>query len=594
MLLGSKTIIPLLLVARHPSPRLEVAPDSQLNSGAGIGGAASASDQLERFFFDSAEVYVRSGAGGEGAVGFVGQRPAGGSGGAGGSVYIECTADYNTLAHLQGRASFHADRGNDASDRQAGRKGGDAVVRVPPNCRVVARGKDGEEPVALGTLLHPGERLLVAEGGHGGEGNGEVWRRTRQGNGKSKGAPGGTERKWLDLSMTLVADVGLVGVPNAGKSTLLRTVTRARPKVADYPFTTLIPNLGVCQLDQFGVGGKAMVWLDIPGLIEGAADGKGLGLAFLRHVERCRLLLHLVDGESDDPAAELLAIDNELASYSQTLSRTPQVVVLTKTDLPHVAARAPESLAALKKAAKHGRVISASSHESKNIKKLLQRTRKLLDQMDAKKTNGGGDGDGDGEAERPHAVRTSPPRMRAPSPRMRASTPMMMSEQVNFAEYLRTPNVKIEYCTRCNWMLRSAWMAQELLQTFNGTIAEVSLVPNHLGDGTFEVTLTTEKTGRLGGKTGIEEVLWDRKTEGRFPEAKELKQRVRDVIDPGKDLGHSEASIDPTTGEEEYAPPKTGRRAFSRLLDIITGDRRRRGDTTIRRGEGRGQNKKNE
>ena len=119
-------------------------------------------------------------------------------------------------------------------------------------------------------------------------------------------------------------------------------------------------------------------------------------------------------------------------------------------------------------------------------------------------------------------------------------------------------------------------------------------MPNHLGDGTFEVTLTTEKTGRLGGKTGIEEVLWDRKTEGRFPEAKELKQRVRDVIDPGKDLGHSEASIDPTTGEEEYAPPKTGRRAFSRLLDIITGDRRRRGDTTIRRGEGRGQNKKNE
>jgi GTP-binding protein len=340
------------------------------------GEESTAAMELERFFFDRAEVFVRSGAGGQGAIGFVGKRPAGGSGGDGGSVYLECSADHNTLAHLQGRTSAHASRGSDANDRQAGRRGADTIVRVPPNCLVVAR----DTNLTLGKLTHPGERLLVVAGGVGGEGNGVIWQRTRTG-GKKRGAPGGTEKLWLSLSMTLVADIGLLGVPNAGKSTLMRAVTRARPKVADYPFTTLIPNLGVCELDRFGLRGT-MVMLDIPGLIEGAAAGRGLGLAFLRHVERCRLLLHLVDGESDDPAAELTMLDKELALYSPKLAATPQVVILTKTDLPHVAASASEKLAALKAASRHSRVLSVSSHEGRNLQTLLKRTRGLLDQLD--------------------------------------------------------------------------------------------------------------------------------------------------------------------------------------------------------------------
>ena len=169
---------------------------------------------------------------------------------------------------------------------------------------------------------------------------------------------------------------------SAGKSTLLRAVTRARPKVGDYPFTTLIPNMGVCELDRIGQAGRSMVWLDIPGLIEGAAEGKGLGHAFLRHVERCRLLIHLIDGEADNPATELSSINAELERYSPALARTPQVIVLTKADLPNVAARLPEALAALKAAARHERVLAISSHDGSNLDPLLRRTRTLLDQLD--------------------------------------------------------------------------------------------------------------------------------------------------------------------------------------------------------------------
>lgn len=266
--------------------------------------SGDAASELERFFFDRVEVFVRSGAGGDGAIGFNGQRAAGGDGGAGGSVFVECTSDYNTLSHLPNQGSFHAERGADADSLKTGTSGRDTIVRVPPNCLIIER----DTNITLGKLVADGERLLVAEGGEGGEGNGAVFRRTRR-DVRARTPPGGTQRHWLVLSMTLVADVGLVGVPNAGKSTLLRAVTRARPKVADYPFTTLIPNLGVCEMAAFGLRSRPMVWLDIPGLIEGAAAGKGLGLAFLRHTERCRLLLHLIDGESDDPVGELPSLE---------------------------------------------------------------------------------------------------------------------------------------------------------------------------------------------------------------------------------------------------------------------------------------------
>ena len=262
---------------------------------------AGDSDLLDRFFFDQADVAARSGPGGLGALAFVGQRPAGGSGGMGGSVYLECSAAVNTLGHLRGKCHLRAERGDDGAGRETGSSAKHEVLLVPLNCVVT----DMATNKTMGTLRVPGERMLIAEGGEGGLGNGEVWARTRN-DGQKRAPPGGAERRKLQLSMTLVADVGLVGYPNAGKSTLLRAVTRAQPKVADYPFTTIIPNLGVCELDRFGLQGMAgMVWLDIPGLIEGANTGRGLGHAFLRHVERCRLVLHLIDGESDTCVSRL-------------------------------------------------------------------------------------------------------------------------------------------------------------------------------------------------------------------------------------------------------------------------------------------------
>lgn len=321
-------------------------------------------------FFDRAELFVRSGAGGVGAVSMNGQRPVGGNGGAGGDVVLLCDGSLNTLGHLRGRASVRGDRGDDARGKESGRSAREAIVRVPPNCRV----SELESGDAVGELREPGERLLIAAGGQGGEGNGDGYRRTRDS--RRNYPPGGSTRARLLLSMTLVADVGLIGHPNAGKSTLLRAATRARPKVADYPFTTLVPNLGVCE-----GGGGAMLWLDIPGLLEGAHEGRGLGRAFLRHVERCRLLLHLVDGESAEPAAEYLAINRELQLYSPRLAATPQVVLVSKAELPHVAERINETVAAIRAVAPHGRILPFSAHSGLNVQQLMQRTHALLRQV---------------------------------------------------------------------------------------------------------------------------------------------------------------------------------------------------------------------
>jgi len=336
-------------------------------------------EELDRFFFDRAEVFTRGGAGGEGAVATQGsgRLPAGAMGGDGGSVYIECCAETNTLGHLHGRAHVRADRGADASGRRDGFRGADATVRVPPHTLII----DRETNATLGQLLI-GERLMIAAGGTGGEGNGARYQRFGVDN-KKVGPPGAAVKLGLVLEMTLVADVGLIGYPNAGKSTLLTHVTRATPKIADYPFTTLVPNLGVCEANSFGLP-RGMVWLDIPGLVDGAHAGRGIGRAFLRHTERCRLLLHLIDGESDSPAADFIAINRELVLYSQTLAETPQVVVLTKADLPHVAARAEVTLAALREAVPHQRILCISAESGTNLTPLVQRTRSLLDAMDAR------------------------------------------------------------------------------------------------------------------------------------------------------------------------------------------------------------------
>ena len=334
----------------------------------------------EYTFWDRTELFVRSGAGGDGAVAFVGRRPAGGSGGAGGSVVLEATDDVNTLAHLQHTQSIHADRGDDASGRASGRDAADAVIRVPPNVEVWARPAGGDAPERVGELGAAGERLLVAEGGAGGLGNGEVWKRSRL-DPKRREPPGGTARQQLLLSMTLVADVGLLGYPNAGKSTLLRAVTAAQPKVADYPFTTVIPNLGVCAPRAFGGDGQPMKWLDIPGLLEGASAGRGLGRAFLRHTASCRLLLHLIDGASDDPAADFTKINEELRLFDAELARKPQVVLLTKADLPEVEPEVEARLESLRAVVPHGRLLVISAESGLGLPALVRRTRGLLDQL---------------------------------------------------------------------------------------------------------------------------------------------------------------------------------------------------------------------
>ena len=334
----------------------------------------------EYTFWDRTELFVRSGAGGDGAVAFVGRRPAGGSGGAGGSVVLEATDDVNTLAHLQHTQSIHADRGDDASGRASGRDAADAVIRVPPNVEVWARPAGGDAPERVGELGAAGERLRVAEGGAGGLGNGEVWKRSRL-DPKRREPPGGTARQQLLLSMTLVADVGLLGYPNAGKSTLLRAVTAAQPKVADYPFTTVIPNLGVCAPRAFGGDGPPMKWLDIPGLLEGASAGRGLGRAFLRHTASCRLLLHLIDGASDDPAADFTKINEELRLFDAELARKPQVVLLTKADLPEVEPEVEARLESLRAVVPHGRLLVISAESGLGLPALVRRTRGLLDQL---------------------------------------------------------------------------------------------------------------------------------------------------------------------------------------------------------------------
>jgi len=330
---------------------------------------ADEAGELERFFFDRVELYAKSGPGGDGALSSVMGRPAGGCGGNGGCVVIECSDAYNTLTHLQG-GRFRAERGAEAKARASGTNGEDIVLRVPQNCAITLR--DTNETLA--TLVKPGDRYLVFYGGQGGKGNGV------SGSPGKVLPPGGAKGGWLTLQMTLIADVGLVGLPNAGKSTLLRAVSKARPKVANYPFTTLVPNLGVCEGGLFGLDERsyAMVWLDIPGLIEGAADGKGLGLAFLRHTERCRILLHLIDGESEFPEQDFLTINQELAAYSPGLAATPQAVVLTKSDLPHVAADLSKKLEALKAVVGHARMMAISSADGSNLKDLLIRTKSLL------------------------------------------------------------------------------------------------------------------------------------------------------------------------------------------------------------------------
>ncbi|MGH8086053.1 MAG: Obg family GTPase CgtA [Lysobacter sp.] len=286
---------------------------------------------------DEAEIQVIAGNGGNGCVGFRREKfiplggPDGGDGGDGGSVWIVADENLNTLVDFRHQRMFRAQRGQNGMGRQMyGKAGEDLVITVPVGTVVVNVGTDE----AIGDLTGHGDRLLVAQGGKGGLGNMHFKSSTNRTPRKAlPGLPG--EERELKLELKLLADVGLLGFPNAGKSTLIRAVSAATPKVADYPFTTLYPNLGVVRVEQY----RSFVIADIPGLIEGAADGAGLGAQFLRHLQRTSLLLHLVDiapmegGVEVSPAEQVRAIERELEKHDPELLNKPRWLVFNKADL---------------------------------------------------------------------------------------------------------------------------------------------------------------------------------------------------------------------------------------------------------------------
>ncbi|MBB1089323.1 GTPase ObgE [Lysobacter sp. SG-8] len=287
---------------------------------------------------DEAEIQVIAGKGGNGCVGFRREKfiplggPDGGDGGDGGSVWLQADENLNTLVDFRHQKMFRAQRGQDGMGRQMYGKGGDDAVITVPVGTVVTNVETDE---VIGDMTRHGDRLLVAKGGKGGLGNMHFKSSVNRAPRKAlPGLPG--EERVLKLELKLLADVGLLGFPNAGKSTLIRAVSAATPKVADYPFTTLYPNLGVVSVEAH----RSFVIADIPGLIEGAADGAGLGAQFLRHLQRTRLLLHLVDMapmeggvEGISPAEQVRAIEHELGKHDPELLDKPRWLVLNKADL---------------------------------------------------------------------------------------------------------------------------------------------------------------------------------------------------------------------------------------------------------------------
>jgi GTP-binding protein len=281
-------------------------------------------------FIDQVRIRVRSGDGGNGIVAWRREKyeplggPAGGNGGRGGHVYMEAGPDMATLIDFRYRSQFQAQNGERGGPKgMHGAHGQDLVIKVPPGTVV----RDIASDRVIADLVEPGQRALLAEGGRGGRGNAQLATPTRRAPAYCEPGEPGIERE-LELELKLIADVGIVGMPNAGKSTLLAAMTRAHPKIADYPFTTLEPNLGVVKTAD----GDGYVLADIPGLIRGASQGAGLGDQFLRHIERTRLLIHLADISADFVDA-ISAVNEELHLYDERLDRLPQIIVLNKSDL---------------------------------------------------------------------------------------------------------------------------------------------------------------------------------------------------------------------------------------------------------------------
>ncbi len=325
---------------------------------------------------DEVKIYVKSGDGGNGAIAFRREKfvprggPSGGDGGHGGDVILRVNRKLSTFALFARKVHFKAEDGQRGGSKDmTGASGEPLVVEVPPGTVV----RDAETNEALADLLRPGDSLLVAKGGRGGRGNARFVSASNQAPRVAEKGEPGIER-WLILELKLIADVGIVGVPNAGKSTLLSVISNARPKIAAYPFTTLEPNLGVVLYDD-----RDLVFADIPGLIEGAHMGVGLGHSFLRHVQRTRVLIHLLDGSSENPLADYSQINTELALYDERLGQRPQVVVFNKMDLPEAQERWPEVKAQLE--ARGAAPIAISGATQHNTRDLIQRVFALIDAL---------------------------------------------------------------------------------------------------------------------------------------------------------------------------------------------------------------------
>ncbi|MFM7417986.1 MAG: GTPase ObgE [Alphaproteobacteria bacterium] len=312
-------------------------------------------------FLDEAKIWVKAGDGGDGVIAFRREKfiefggPDGGNGGKGGNVIAEAVAGLNTLIDYRYAQHFKARKGgNGAGSDRTGAGSEDVVLKLPVGTQIFA--EDRETMIA--DLDQLGKRVVLARGGDGGFGNANYKTSTNRAPRRAdKGWPG--EERWLWLRLKLIADAGLVGLPNAGKSTFLAAVSAARPKIADYPFTTLHPQLGVVRLNAT----EEFVLADLPGLIEGAAEGAGLGTRFLGHVERCKVLLHLVDGSAADPARAYRTIRRELADYGHGLEDRPELVALNKADAMTPQARISRVKALSRAAGKPVMLISGASGE---------------------------------------------------------------------------------------------------------------------------------------------------------------------------------------------------------------------------------------
>ena len=330
-------------------------------------------------FIDQVNIHVKSGKGGDGMVHFRREKfvplggPDGGDGGKGGDVIFEVKPTLNTLSAFRQNEKFAAQPGkNGGGSQMTGRGAEDLIISVPPGTVIY----DAETGALLGDLTNPGQRLTVCKGGRGGRGNQHfVNSRNQAPRTAERGEP--HEEKSLRLELKLIADIGIIGLPNAGKSTLLSVLTNAKPKIGAYPFTTLEPNLGVANIDD----DTTVVMADIPGLIEGAAEGAGLGHDFLRHIQRTRVLIHMIDGQSEDPLADFSQINTELSLFDTKLGNKPQIVVLNKIDQPDVLERLKEIKASFKK--KKIELITASAMARTNTRDILISAYKKLQELPA-------------------------------------------------------------------------------------------------------------------------------------------------------------------------------------------------------------------